>query len=884
MKPRVNDVWRVRSLQLLALAVVFVGFLQWSGLADRSFGWIHDALMRSGPTSQTGAAVVLLESQGGPIGDEEMTVAIGELRRLGAAQVVVSINTPDISPRLRAAMDAAAIPITLSGGGAISDAAKTDGTTARALSVAPPSESGVARRQFVSAKGQAALEFAAAQQRLGDLGQQGDTYAVNFSAGHGYLPRANLELALKGMLIEELVRGRSVLVGLGDQQVGIHTPLGEPAMSLLEFQGWALDSLLQKRTVTWLGTPTTALLLLLIALPSAAIYIWSTLRVAVFVSAVLIVSYVGIAWVCLHLLEVWLPLPAMCLLQLVLLLGIFRLKENQREHALRELLVSSSVKLRERVVPVSFFSKKDPWTDVIAMVNQVLGLDRMIFLDRVEDDHRVREIAAYRCSLGDIGEKRRDYQRTPYSTAIELKGPLQLELRYLKEAGIADEVQFLVPLVFAGQILGFWAFGVRRARMDECVGFAAIARDFGEQIAELLYHRKLHREREADRNGGGALIVRTLGLRSGTSSHELLTPVLDLLGRRQDTLERVVNGLSTAFGLYDLFGHAVHVNGAMEAFARTSGLKLYDSSALDVIGALTGAAEDVARGYILTALTERHEVIVPVSLGADGHAHLLRIQALEPDERVAVGGVQPAAPFRTLGLLLELRDISDVGEALERSRALLESMFARLDQDLQVIERASASGGSAVDGATLVDVSRHVCDARDSVAETVRLVREVSMPGAASSRVVPVDLARALQRAQSRHVDTLAARRLSLSLFSERVVALADDSSLTRVLQYLIEALIEDAADGTAIEAEAEQVETASSHVVQIALSNTGFGIPDERVQFLLQNDTGQDNALDRLAECRRLCESWGGRLTGVGVMGSGLRFQIELSSVSATS
>ena len=93
------------------------------------------------------------------------------------------------------------------------------------------------------------------------------------------------------------------------------------------------------------------------------------------------------------------------------------------------------------------------------MINQSLNLKRMIFLERVPNDHRLKEIKAFECSIHDVVDLRRDYERTPYSTVIQEQKPLLQTKPYLLPLAVEDQ-QYLAPLMFAGDVLGFWAFTV----------------------------------------------------------------------------------------------------------------------------------------------------------------------------------------------------------------------------------------------------------------------------------------------------------------------------------------------------------------------------------------------------------------------------------------
>jgi len=118
-------------------------------------------------------------------------------------------------------------------------------------------------------------------------------------------------------------------------------------------------------------------------------------------------------------------------------------------------------RLQDYMLPPDFYKLDEHWGQVITFVDQTLNLNRVIFLEKVEGDHRVREVQALRCSLDDIDERRRDFERVPYSDAIAEGGPIKLTSRlfFKGPAGVSFE-EYLVPLLFGGGVQGFWAFDV----------------------------------------------------------------------------------------------------------------------------------------------------------------------------------------------------------------------------------------------------------------------------------------------------------------------------------------------------------------------------------------------------------------------------------------
>ena len=127
-----------------------------------------------------------------------------------------------------------------------------------------------------------------------------------------------------------------------------------------------------------------------------------------------LVSYAGVMLV-LHRWHLLLPLfewVAMQVFCVVYMLSIERLRE---ESLILKMSADLNARLSKKVLPPSFFQTQDPWDKLHSFINQQLNLRRSIFLTKVPSDHRVEAIHALNCSIEDIKEMRRDFQRVLHS-------------------------------------------------------------------------------------------------------------------------------------------------------------------------------------------------------------------------------------------------------------------------------------------------------------------------------------------------------------------------------------------------------------------------------------------------------------------------------------
>ncbi|MEZ5594504.1 MAG: hypothetical protein R3F53_28990 [Gammaproteobacteria bacterium] len=79
-----------------------------------------------------------------------------------------------------------------------------------------------------------------------------------------------------------------------------------------------------------------------------------------------------------------------------------------------------------------FFEADNPWRQITHMVEQFLNVECWIF-PNWHTTHHLQELYSLNCKLDDIAERRRDYRRTPYSTALQENLPIRLEHSYLRK-------------------------------------------------------------------------------------------------------------------------------------------------------------------------------------------------------------------------------------------------------------------------------------------------------------------------------------------------------------------------------------------------------------------------------------------------------------------
>ena len=316
-------------------------------------------------------------------------------------------------------------------------------------------------------------------------------FRIDFIGQPDQMPTVAIDDLLSGRLIDQVLENKIVLIGLVPPYPfhGYDTPnsISENGVTPLEYQGLALQTVLFGRMLRFPGSwELLACLLIIICLNLTAHQYLGTFSHFI-VSGLFIGSVIVFNAALLYFYQVWVPVVEI-VLAYILFQTLLAFRDNTLRNRLAlQIILDQSFKRREQVMPKSFFRSPDYWSLVVNMVNQTLNLKRFIFLEAVEGDHRVKEVISLNCSLDDIKERRRDYHRTPYKTALEQNRsiPVSSYFTQLPES----EAAYLVPLNFAGQVQGFWAFTIDVNEEKQSPALLTTVNNFAVEIGEMLFRR-----------------------------------------------------------------------------------------------------------------------------------------------------------------------------------------------------------------------------------------------------------------------------------------------------------------------------------------------------------------------------------------------------------
>ncbi len=430
--------------------------------------------------------------------------------------------------------------------------------------------------------------------------------------------------------------------------------------------------------------------------------------------------------------------------------------------------------------------------------------------------------------MNDVAEKRRDYKRTPYSIAIQENKPQRQDKPFLKPLD-KDEIQYLVPLMFAGEVLGFWTFSVEPETLKSTDKFNALITAYMYQISEFL-HAKQAQENQTNRNSNRLLAY--LNYQSVISPYQQLNSTVAVLNKRAAQLQQVFNTLNSGGILYDLFGRVLLLNKHMEELGQSVNLKLYNMTALELVVTVTGMDENQARRLLRKTIFDLESASIRISKFKSNRDYLFHIQPLKLHDH----DYEPAetgAALPIVGILCELEDITDLNIVYR----LKEDLFSRLHDQLKetfsyvlsVLPEFENTGLSHEEKvARVAEIRRR----NELSMSTMALVHEqmVNEIGHLASSIgcFPISVLKTIEKA----IDALSGyaeeRFIDLRLQSPESssLAIASPKELYQIVLAVLKAMIDDTFDGTDVFILVEE----NQDTLQYFFSNRGIGLMQNKI------------------------------------------------------
>ena len=721
------------------------------------------------------------------------------------------------------------------------------------------------------------LVIVAAQQLGKKIHELPEQFRINFIGQPDHLPTVHIDDLMAGRLIDQMLENKIVLIGQAPPFPfkGYNTPHSDDRLGVtpLEYQGLALQTVATNSVLRFPGKWELLGCLLLVVFLNLTAHQYFGTFTHIVLSIVFLGSLVVLHGVLLYFSQLWVPIIEI-LLAFLLFQSLLGIRDNMLRNRLAlQIILDQSFKRREQVMPKSFFRSPDYWSLVVNMVNQTLNLKRFIFLEAVEGDHRVKEVIALNCSLEDIKERRRDYHRTPYKTALEQNGSIEVS-RYFSELP-HNEQSYLVPLNFAGQVQGFWAFTVDRSEEKQEEILLSAVNNFAVEIGEMLFRRKqwVTQSRWYEHP-----LRKILNMEKQNEPYREVSRILAFLVRRLSILESVFNALDTATILYNPFGVVIQSNTKMIGLLKSHGLNAYELSALDLAVRITGSTAEQIRRLLGKVIINYESIQLPITVGEDkSQTLMLRIRPLvaanEDDDELRL------QPIELNGILFEISDVSSLIEINRVRESLFHYSLLHIKEEIETISydfnelNEVHCGNEGADYQPLLDRSHKLGGFIDSLDGYLGQDNELD-----TATPYPVSIKEIIERCVT-SMKAAAERQkigVSISIAETLPLALIVPNRFMELFESLLQVLITDGYEGSIIEVEVNNEDDS----LVCRMRNEGVGMPNETLQrFLDPSEHVDRHDFQLINQISPELEYWQANLSGSSSFGSGIRFELTLSS-----
>ncbi len=474
---------------------------------------------------------------------------------------------------------------------------------------------------------------------------------LDFSLPLNALPQFRASRLLSGDLFNEQIDNRIILVG----QESRFTEAFDFQYSFMQTQAMVADNYARNKLLFPIATVSSLVLqgILLIIL-----LVWfqrNNVISNLFKALLLSLFFVLFGLISTVYFKRLLPMGELVSLPWFALLWSFVIAKYSEEQALIKLLTNTRERMLGRSLPHNFLDQSDPWHPLLKLTSQQLSLTKSVFLSRIDGDHRLSEVLAMNCALEDIQEMRRDFERSPYSDAIKEMGAI-VSTRPFFNHTLSTDTTYLAPLIYAGDVRGFWAMTVEAEADFNETAFLKNVNAFARQIGELLFHYKVY---QSDKKSSQSALVKALTFNFRESISQKITTSLNQMEHKLLVQEAILNHLSVAVVKFNLFGQIVQINSAMETLAKRHAFPVFELSALDLLIACTGFTEQQAKGKLRFLTLHQGKLSLPIQLNS--HPYIMLVRTIKQQKNVS-----STTPFAISGIIFELLDCRLYTDSIEQ--------------------------------------------------------------------------------------------------------------------------------------------------------------------------------------------------------------------------
>lgn len=693
-------------------------------------------------------------------------------------------------------------------------------------------------------------------------------YYINFN-NHTTLPKVSFKRLLNNGLIEELITDHHIIFGYEKRilEVGLNTPAIQNTgyLTVMQYFGYSLLTLLENNTIEYFNIYQEVLMMLFFLIVGLILHKILNIKYSILTVLFGFIVLYSITWILLDFFHIWIPVTEICVLIMLVSFLINWMNNEKRKKNESMILLSTAEQMRERISHKTFFNSDSYWDYVASLITQMLSLNKVILLEKVEHDHRLFEIKSIGCDFSDISEQRRDYEREPYISAINAREPIVVKDRILFKNLQEDEIQYVVPLLHSGQVLGFWIFTTNKATPNQVISFQNIIESFSSEISELLYQRLEWKLNQSNQKKSWFKFFSIISL---SNTNKKIQETLTLIEKRLSLLETVINRIENGIVLYDMFGRVYHINKNMQELLTSIEVLPFNITGEDLISNLCDLSTQKSKTIFRHASMQQEPFVLEVKKTLkEGHSFLIKGVSISKDDLGE--NFNDTFLFDNYGILIEIIDITSFKEQVDLKTEVIKETNSQLKEQLKpILEEIIAK----------TDDNIHLKEQIDSFLFTFNKMEDIVSQDVffGSKQYYPVDIKVYLQRViKFLHQDLLDSL-IETELNNKVNIGLAfvNPLNIQNILVWFMRFLIEDGIQDSKIYIDFEE----EKHYVIIQMRNEGFGIPNDKFQEILLSNIEPDELIfKKLRESIKFIEKIGGKVISHSHHGEGVMFSVYL-------
>lgn len=700
---------------------------------------------------------------------------------------------------------------------------------------------------------------------------------VNYN-GYPAFAKIYAKEVLKGNTISNLFSGKVVLISTFDNKYFPYRTNSQEKHFLHQNNlGFMLKSAMSDSWLKILSTEGYYLFSVVFILTVILIlYIFSGyIKVTVLT---LIALTFGLYWLTASYFYILLPLSDMITITVMI---VFYLLNYWRERASQEesqVIRSMSNYLHEKLIHTSFFNTDHSWNELAHLINQLFSLQKSIFLEKTKNETHAKEIISINYKFSDIYERRRDYNREPYISAIKERRAIPISRRFF-ETLEDGEREFIAPLIYFNEIVGFWIFTIKEDDVSNIDRFLKDTTVCSKEVSKLVYERNSFQEKyKKDISWYARIFKNITALEIKNSNVSVIQNNFSLFLKRILLYEIVMDNVYSNVIVYDFFGKVISVNARMNALLQNESIETYTFSASQMLAKLTGRkteeAVELMRDIVYTKV--KHEEVIFFK-----HTHKKYLLRMLPITKKMIKNKFNENYFMdTYGIVFEFIDFSSVESmvqfkeniifnSLKMNTSYLIGLHKLIDERLNKVPSDAKEDPKNILDTQIKDIMHKMIKSHSKLETLMDEDYAIGLNG-----IYPVNVVRVIENIGNalKEEDPIKNLTIDIDSFKDSVYIMAALSIIQKNIKILLGYLSDDSEDDGKITVTIQKVKDT----IEIMMRSDGYGIPQEQLDVYLASTD-----VSGFFQIREELKEYGGSVEITSKLGNGIQIELLFQMIS---